>query len=147
MKRGNKGIGDIISTITVAVLLIVIILLVVFSASSYRRSTESQEINDNRRAVLSYVITAAKDHAPGAVTIKDFAGSPGIAIAAGAGFEQKIYCHDGKLLEEFSRDDMPAYPDDANEIGTVGMFEPSFLDDEILEIKTDLGTVYVDTVR
>ena len=147
MERGSRGIGDIISTLTVAVLLLVIIILVVFSASSYRHSTVMQENNDNYRAVLSYVVTAVKDHGEGEVSLKEFAGSTGIAIAAGEGYEQKIYMSEGKLMEEFSKADVPADPERAYVIGLVGQFEPEYIDDEILEIKTDLGTVYVDTVR
>ena len=147
MERGNRGIGDIISTLTVAVLLLVIILLVVFSASSYRHSTVMQEDNDNYRAVLSYVVTTVKDHGEGEVSLKEFLGSTGIAIAAVEGYEQKIYVSGGKLMEEFSREDVPADPERAAVIGEVSLFEPAYIDDEILEIKTDLGTVYVDTVR
>ena len=76
MKRErNSGIGDIISTLIIAVLFAVILLLVVFSASSYRNATSGQSENDNSRAVLSYITTAVRgssalgrEHASGGQT-------------------------------------------------------------------------------
>ena len=59
-KYSGKIFGDLISTITVAVLFFVILMLVVFSAVSYQRSVEISDANGNTRAVLSYIITAVK---------------------------------------------------------------------------------------
>ena len=147
MERGNKGIGDILGTLTVAVLFIVIILLVVFAASSYRHSTVLRDNNDNYRAVLSYAVTAVKDHGSGAVEPRDYAGCPGLSIDAGSGYEHRLYLKDGKLLEEYAKNDMAADPENAAVIGETDRFEVSYITDSVLEIRTDLGTAYVDTGR
>ena len=147
MASKDKGIGDILSTLTILVLFAVIILLVVFSASSYRNSTVSQESNDNHRAVLSYAVTAVRDHGSGEVKPAEFSGCPGLAIEAGGGYEQRLYLKDGKLLEEFEKTEADIDPENAVVIGETDKFEVRYIHGTVLEISTGLGTVYVDTGR
>ena len=148
MRRGDRGIGDVISTLTVAVLFMVILLLVVFTASSYQSATTRQNSNDNDRAVLSYVATAVHGNGVGAVTPGDFDGCPGLAIADGdTGYEQKIYLYDGKLLQEYGQAGLATDPEHAMVIGEVKEFKADYIRENVLEIRTDLGTSYVNTAR
>ena len=148
MEKRDRGISDILSTLTIAVLFLVILVLVVFSASSYQHGTSYQSDNDNTRAVLSYVITAVKDKNNEDIEPVDYGGAPGIVIRDSRnGFEQRIYMKDGKLYEEYVRADIPIDPETAIEIGDVGSFEASFVSDGLLEIKTDIGTSYVNTIK
>ena len=62
MTGERKGTGDILSTLTIAVLFLVILLLVVFSASSYKQATDIQNGNNNRRALLSYVTSCVREN-------------------------------------------------------------------------------------
>ncbi len=149
MKRAkNRGIGDILSTLTVAVLFAVILLLVVFSAASYQRATASQSANDNSRAVLSYITTAVKGNGKGGVRPADFDGAPGLIIADGdTGYGQRIYLKDGKILQEYGKIDGQTDPEHALVIGEAGKLEISYVDRDVLKVATDLGTSYVSTVR
>ena len=148
MKRGSKGITDLISTLTVAVLFLVILLLVVFSASSYRSATVSQDDNDNRRAVLSYIATAVHAGGESAVEPADFSGDPGLSIPDGdTGYEQRIYLHDGNLLQEYGKKGADTDPAHALVIGQIREFEVGYIDEDTLQIRTDLGISYVSTVR
>ena len=148
MERGNKGIGDVLSTLTVAVLFLVILLLVVYSASSYQHGVTYQNDSDNTRAVLSYVVTAVKDNNTADVEPADFDGMPGIRIRNTAiGYEQRIYLSDGRLLEEYVRSDLPVDPSTAMEIGTVQEFEVTYVSDGLLRVRTDVGTSYVKTEK
>lgn len=148
MEQKSKGFGDILSTITIAVLFMVILLLTVFAASSYQHGTTYRSDNDNSRAVLSYVITAVKGSDGAEVTTHDFDGAPGIIIAKkGSQYEQRIYMKDGKMLEEYGLKGGNISPESAQEIGTIGSFEANYMYDDVLEIKTDLGTSYVHTER
>ena len=61
MAEKNKGLGDILSTATIAVMFIVILLLVMFSASAYRSATEVQSENNSKRALLAYVTASIRD--------------------------------------------------------------------------------------
>ena len=61
MLESKRGIGDIISTITVTVLFVVILSLVVFAARGYQHASEVQNMNSNTRAVGSYVVNCVKD--------------------------------------------------------------------------------------
>ena len=139
--RTTKSIGDILSALTIAVLFLVILLLVVFTARSYQHGVDSQYENDTQRIVCAYVATAVKDHDGGEVTPMDFDGNPGISIADGeTGFAHKI-------LEEYSRADMPVNPQTASKIGETSLFEIQYISDNLLEIKTDKGASYVNVRR
>ena len=135
MEKKSRSIGDILSTITIAVLFLVIILLVVFAASSYRNGTESKNNNDNSRAVLSYVVTAVKDNVTSRISIKDSSN----------GYERRIFAKDGKLMEEYSSSDSAASGDNALVIGKIKKFQPEFMDKNTMRIRTDIGTSYVNT--
>ena len=147
-QRGSKGLSDLISTLTVAVLFIVILLLVVFSAVSYQGATDGQKANDDKRAVLSFVTTAVHNNGKGEVQPKDFAGAPGLVIQDGdTGFEQRIYMKDGKLLQEYGRSGDMVDPEHALEIGRVKEFAVDYAAEGVLRIRTDLGTSYVSIDR
>ena len=149
MKQERKsGIGDIISTLIIAVLFAVILLLVVFSASSYRNATSGQSENDNSRAVLSYITTAVRGSAAGPFTPREFEGNSGLSIADGeTGYEQRFYLHDGKIMQEYGKTGAATDPDHALVIGEAGELAVDFVGDGVLEIRTDLGTSYVSTMR
>ena len=146
MRKDGKGSGEILSTITIFVLFAVILILVVFSASSYRNGNSQQSDNDNKRAILSYVITAVKTSSADTVEPAEFDGAPGIVLReTDKSYEQRIYMHGGKLLVEYVRSDIPADPANAFEIGSINSFEASYIRDGLLEVKTDLGTTYINT--
>ena len=145
MEKSSKGLSDILSTVTVAVLFLVIILLVVFSAVSYQRVTENQQANNNSRAVLSYVASAVRDNAGGQNSLQEFDGEPGLAILdPDTGYERKIYQHEGKLLEEYGSPGTPVSPEEALLIGETKTFAVTVTGD-VLKIETDQGTSYVST--
>lgn len=148
MERREKGIGDILSTMTIAILFLVIILLVVFSASAYRQATDGQQENDNSRAVLSYVVTAVKDNITADIRPKSFSGADGLSISSDdMEYERKIYVKDGKLLEEYGVKGKEISPESALKIGKLKEFEVKYIENDLLEIRTDKGTSYVRTKR
>ena len=134
MTGERKGTGDILSTLTIAVLFLVILLLVVFSASSYKQATDIQNGNNNRRALLSYVTSCVRENSGSDIEIKDFGGAKGLAISADNDeFERRIYMKDGKLMEE----------EEALVIAETDVFEVNEVKGGMLEIKTDAGSSYV----
>jgi len=143
MEQEKKSAGDILSTLTIAVFFMVIILLVVFSAAAYRKGTDARDANDNYRAVLSYVASAVKDNQEAEIEIKKMGDSKGIAIKDNNGYERRIFAKGGKLLEEFVIEGGSISDDDAFVIGNVKLFEASYIGNDILKIRTDLGTSYV----
>ena len=146
--RNTRSIGDILSALTIAILFLVILLLVVFTASSYQHGASYQSENDNERVLCSYVATSVKNNHGGEVTPMDFNGCPGIQIEDGnTGFAHKIYMQNGDLLEEYSKSDAPANPETASKIGETSTFDISYIDDDLLEIKTDKGASYVYVQR
>ena len=138
--KQKKIFGDLISTVTMAVLFLVILILVVFSAMTYQRSVEISDQNGNARAVLSYVVTAVRANASGTVTVEDRDGRAALIIADEAtGYEQRIFFRDGQVLETYGFTGSEIYEEDAMVIGEAERFEIGFLTDELLEIRTDMG--------
>ena len=143
-KYSGKIFGDLISTITVAVLFFVILMLVVFSAVSYQRSVEISDANGNTRAVLSYIITAVKASEASRVSIENTDGMQFLVIEdASTGYGQQIFYKDGKVQESYGKIGEPVIVDDALVIGEAKMFELDMAAYNLLQVKTDLGSSYV----
>ena len=100
MNSEKRGISELITVLMVLVLFFVILMLVVFAAVSYQRTVGMQDSADNKRAVLSYVITAAKADQSAEVSLEDVAGEKAVVIRDEAsGYEQRIYHADGKQYQ------------------------------------------------
>lgn len=143
-KSGSRIIGDVIPMITMAILFVVILMLVVFSAVSYQRAVEIQDGNGNTRALLSYVITAVKANSANPVDTEERDGMPMLVIQeTGTGYEQLIFHTGGKVYETYGETGMKPDPDDALMIGETELFEMNWLEEDLLEIRTDAGNSYV----
>ena len=148
MENKNRISGDILSTITLAVLFLVIIILVVFGASSYKNSNDKRSGNENSRAILSYVTSAIKDSSGREIRIKKFGDKKGLIIPAeDGGYVRRIYMNKDKLVEEYAAKESGIKSDDALVIGKVKEFSPDFIGKGLLRIRTDQGTTYVRTER
>lgn len=144
MTEDRKGIGDIISTVTIAVLFLVILMLVVFSAMSYKHATDVQNENNNRRAVLSYVVSVMRTNERNGIEIWDKDGAKGISISEpGSKYERRIFVKGGKLMEEYTEKEHPLNTEDSTVIGETEVFDVKEIRSGVFEIKTDLGTSYV----
>ena len=127
-----------------AVLSLVILILVVFGAVSYGRSVDIRDANNNKRAVLSYVTTAIRSSAADDVFLTERDGIEILVIDDGnSGFERQIYLHNGKIKESYLRSGSSPKPDDAITIGETSVFDMEFIKEDLLEIRTDIGTSYV----
>ncbi len=147
MSQNRKGLGEIITGLTIAVLFIVILSLVVFAARGYQHSVELQDGNGNIRAVVSYIANSVRDNSEGNVSIEQRSGTECLIISSDEGYEQRFYLHEGQLMEEYCEADSPNRPDVAIKIGDTGTFALNLKDNGVLEISTDEGTSYVNTNR
>ncbi|MBQ6440008.1 MAG: DUF4860 domain-containing protein [Mogibacterium sp.] len=147
MIENRKGIGDIISTITVTVLFAVILSLVVFSARGYQHASEVQDMNSNTRAVGSYVVNCVKDSNTGEVAIETISGYECLVIRSKDGYEHRLFLADGKLKEEYVEEGMQIDPETALEIGTTSVFDMDIGADGLLTVATDEGVSIVNTKR
>ena len=147
MLERKRGIGDIISTVTVTVLFVVILSLVVFAARGYQHASEVQNINSNTRAVGSYVVNCVKDSNTSEVAVEYLSGTECLVIRSSDGYEHRIFMTGGKLMEEYVEAGLPLDPDTALEIGTTQTFDPELGNDGLLTVTTDEGVSVVNTKR
>ena len=147
MLESKRGIGDIISTVTVTVLFVVILSLVVFAARGYQHASEVQNINSNTRAVGSYVVNCVKDSNTSEVAVEYLSGTECLVIRSSDGYEHRIFMTGGKLMEEYVEAELPLDPDTALEIGTTQTFDPELGNDGLLTVTTDEGVSVVNTKR
>ena len=146
MPERRRTIGEYISVITVTVLFIVILSLVVFAARGYQFAQETQDANGNTRAVLAYVISTVRDNESAEILIEDRAGTECLVLSNN-GYEQIIYPEGDAIYEQYGRPGSDPNPDSAIEIGKASQFDLTLDDDGLLEIVTDIGTSYVNTLR
>ena len=147
MLESKRGIGDIISTITVTVLFVVILSLVVFAARGYQHASEVQSMNSNSRAVGSYVVNCVKDSNTSEVAVETVSGTECLVIRSSDGYEHRIFMVDGKLMEEYVEAGLPLNPDTALEIGATKTFDAELGNDGLLTVTTDEGVSIVNTKR
>ena len=147
MLERRKGIGDIISAITVTVLFTVILSLVVFAARGYQHASEVQNMNSNSRAVGSYVVNCVKDSNTSEVSVETISGTLCLVIRSSDGYEHRIYRSGSSLKEEYVEAGMDIDPETALEIGTTDTFEAELGSDGLLTVTTDEGVSVVNTKR
>ena len=147
MLESKRGIGDIISTVTVTVLFVVILSLVVFAARGYQHASEVQNINSNTRAVGSYVVNCVKDSNTSEVAVEYLSGTECLVIRSSDGYEHRIFMTGGKLMEEYVEAGLPLNPDTALEIGATKTFDAELGNDGLLTVTTDEGVSVVNTKR
>ena len=146
MSERKGSIGDIITGLMITVLFVVILSLVVFAARGYQNAVEIQDANANTRAVSSYILSSVRDNNAGAV-IEDRDGMQCLIIAGDGEYEQRFYHYEGALYEEYCEPDQPVRPDVALKIGDTEVFSLEIRDNGVLEIITDEGSAYVNTLR
>ena len=130
--------------ILITVLFFVILVLVVFSAVSYQGAVDVRESNNHTRAALAYVTSAVRSNAGAGVELAERDGTQVLVIdGGGSGYEQQIFFHDGKILESYSKTGSAPVSEDAMTVGEAEQFGMSWAKEDLLEIRTDLGSTYV----
>ena len=148
MKKEEAGRSSYLTVPLYAVLFAAILILVIFSAVSYRRSVQSQNYNNQMRALLSYVTTAVEAASGEQVELAERGGRQALIIpAGGTGYEQQIYFADGRVLESFMPAGQAPNEADAVEVGESSVFEMRWFSENLLEITTDAGVTYVHAGR
>ena len=143
-EKNRRLFGDLAATAVVAILFCVLLLTVVFSAFSYRRAVAVQERNDDIRAVLSYVVTAVKSDEAAAVSVTEKEGIPVLMIDDGeTGYARQIYAKDGKICEVYAKKNASLTAGESIMIGSSALFEIDAVNEELLVIRTGLGSSYV----
>ena len=144
MKKENGSPVGLYTIGIAALFLAGFFLLVVFGAQSYRSTVAGQNRNMHGRELLSYLSTTVKAYdAAEAVAIEEDAALGQILTLAdgSSGYALRIYCTDGFLLEDYAAADSALRPEEAQRIGETGIFEVEQLQERVLRISTDAGSV------
>lgn len=145
MNSSKKITSEILSAAIMFILFLVMLLLVVFSATAYKSSVTAQSVNNDARAVLSYVITAVKSNKTDDIRLIPVDGVDTLVMTDGqTGFEQRIYYRDGQLLENYGMTGTEFPKDSETVIGRTDYFEMNLMEDELLEIRTSYGSSFVN---
>lgn len=144
MSSEKRGISEIITVLMVLVLFFVILMLVVFAAVSYQRTVGMQDAAENKRAVLSYVITAVKADQSGEVSLKEIDGKNAVVIRdTASGYEQRIYHANGHVMENYGLDGSEIDEEESLVIGDAEQFDAEYVSDDLIRIRTELGSSYI----
>ena len=142
----QKNLEELLRGLTAAVLFLVILLLVIFSAKAYQHAVDVQDDNDNLRAVLSYVVTAANADRADTVSVEIREGKQVLVILdERTGTEQRIFFLNGEILEDNGLVGSKIYPEDAVVMGKVDRFELEQIKEDLIRVDTDLGSSYIHT--
>ena len=122
---------------------IVILSLVLLSAKSYQFASSTSDQNNNKRAVLSYIVNCIRDSGNGEVLIEERSGRECLIIRSTGEaeiFEQRFYDKDGMLMEEYTQADTELRPEDALAIGEASSLDFDLNENGLLTIRTDEGS-------
>ena len=141
MKHNGKNPAVFFAFGVVVLFLTGFLLLVVFGARSYRDVVDSEYRNMDSRGLSAYIATSVKaNDSRGAVEVEDSPyGQVLVVTDHETGYALRYYRHDGSLVEDFARAGSPLYPEEAQVIAPMEVFE--------LEKSSGLLTVVTDAGR
>lgn len=123
-------------------------LLVFFGAQMYRNTVGQQTANNETRSLQSYLTNSiSAGDASGAVRVQQDADVGTVLVIAdkGSSYALRIYCRDGKILEDYAKETSPLRPERANEISSGSVLEAEEVRAGTLKITTDGGSFLVST--
>lgn len=121
------------------------LLLVVFGAVSYSNMMRSEQANADFRRINAYLNTSLTADRCGTVRVDRDTRFGDVLVAedSDTGYAFRIYCRDGKLVEDYGESHGELIPEDALEIGDTSTFSVDFTEDGLMLVTTDMGTVRV----
>ncbi len=123
------------------------LLLVIFGTQIYRNSALSQDERSLSRTLSSYLHTASKMN-EARIGTKTMEGRTVLVIEdSDTGFGNRIYLEDGYLVEDFSLLDDELHTASATRIGKTDLFETKWIRDDLLEVTTSDGIVYITLMK
>ena len=145
MKNGNRNHMSLYTIAIVGLFLAGFFMLVVFGEKVYQGTVGIRNDNRDERAMLAYIQTSIKDNdTEGAVRVTDSSSGPMLVISDGStGYALKIYSDNGKVLEEFGKENSAPDPANAQVIGETDIFEIEMPEKDVLRVHTDEGSVFV----
>ncbi|MBQ6149303.1 MAG: DUF4860 domain-containing protein [Oscillospiraceae bacterium] len=119
-------------------------LLIIFGTGVYRDIARSQNANSEERSLSSYLLTVSK-MGETAITIgKSDDGGKMLVIEDGdTGYGNRIYLHDGYLVEDYGQIGGKLFPKAAIRIAEDSIFEIEKIREDLLQVETDAGIVYI----
>ncbi len=142
MKRDH---GSLLGFYTIGIAMLFLagfFMLIIFGTQNYHNAVAGQNNDMQSRAILSYLSTTVKGYdVQGTVNIEDSEYGQELVISDGdSGYELRIFCYEGKLMEEYVLQNTRYLLEDAQTIGETDTFDLS-LNGNILTIDTDEGRV------
>ena len=119
------------------------LLLVLFGTRSYRQVALRQSANNQHRALLSYLQTVTRSSET-EIAVGEGEYGTMLTVADGdTGFGTRIYIYEGELVEDYGKLSSALMPKGATHIAETKSFEIEEVRDDLLQITTDEGSVYI----
>lgn len=130
--------------IMMAFFILSFLLLVLFGTKIYQSISLSQQESSLSRTLSSYLHTASKMNEAGIYT-ETKEGKKVLVIRDGdTGFGNRIYLHEGYLVEDFGKLDDELNEASAIQIAKTSIFEIEEVSDTLLKVTTEDGEVFID---
>lgn len=139
-KENSKEFSLMIMT---AFFIMSFLLLVIFGTGIYRNISVSREESSLSRTLSSYLHTASKMNDAGIYTESKDGKLVLVIKDSDTGYGNRIYLHEGYLVEDFGKLDDQLYPDSALKIAQTSVFEIEKMNEDLLKVKTSDGDVYI----
>ncbi|MCR4632980.1 MAG: DUF4860 domain-containing protein [Erysipelotrichaceae bacterium] len=142
MKK-NENKNELSLMIMMGFFIISFLLLVLFGTKIYQSISKNEEESALSRTLSSYLHTASKMNEAGIYT-EEKEGKLVLVVKDGdTGFGNRIYLHEGYLVEDFGKLDDGLNASSALQIGETSLFEVEKISESLLKISTSDGQVYI----
>ena len=119
-RNDRQLISGMAALVLLGVFGISILAVLLTGADTYRRLTQRDRLAYDRRTCAQYVATKVRQApSPSAVALERFGGGDALVVRHeldGAVYWNRIYCHDGWLMELFSAADGAFVPEDGEKV-------------------------------
>lgn len=140
-KKENKN--ELSLMIMMAFFIIGFLLLVLFGTKIYQSISINEQQSSLSRTLSSYLHTASKMNEAGIYTETRDGKLVLVIRDSDTGFGNRIYLHEGYLVEDFGMLEDELHADSAMQIARTSIFEIEEISEDLLKITTEDGEVFI----
>ena len=127
-KRGIQHHMDgLLALLLFGVFAVCVLAVLLTGANAYRRLTLRDQSAYNDRTCQQYLATRVRQaDTEGGVQVEDFGDSGALVLTDQYGYETRVYCCGGYLMELYAAPGSGLAPEDGEKVMELGGMEPSF---------------------
>lgn len=151
LRYQEHAVAGLFVFVLLALFALLSMLLVIIGAQTYRSITVSAEMNTQRRLGVSYVANRVRSaDQSGGITLEQYGDITAIVqhvSAEDGAYENRIYCCDGELREQFVRADVPFDAQQGRTVSEIARMDVQMTAERVLYVEIEQADGTVETMH